>query len=192
MRGRSSSVFNGSFSPTADGCCWSAAPSPACRQRTGKTSASLFGVRGLPTPHPASRLIEDSLVIARAHLPARIGRQQVPQRTVLVIDLEVFLLIRRRHLVSSKQEGNLMVFIGDLSTLVRRGWCGRHSPVFAELMPTPGSGFLILIENVAVARPALAARAGCGSLSCSRQETRKNMFRMRRGRHHPENSGGMQ
>src|SRR5262247_3766362 len=56
------------------------------------TFSSSLGVRLLPGPHLAARLVEEPLVVPLPHLPARLRRQLREERRVHVVDLQVLRL----------------------------------------------------------------------------------------------------
>src|SRR5436190_12747966 len=61
-------------------------------------------IRILPGPHSLPGRIEDSLVVPFAELLACLFVQQVPKRTVLVVNPEIVLLICRRDFIGAEQE----------------------------------------------------------------------------------------
>src|SRR6185503_13745319 len=63
-----------------------------------------FDMRGLPTAHFPSRFIKDSFVISLAHFVAGFRSQQLPERFILVVDAEIFLLVWRSDFVCAEEK----------------------------------------------------------------------------------------
>src|SRR5215213_4946828 len=91
-----------------------------------------FDVRGLPTADPASSFVENSFVVLKPHLFAGFRRKQLPERFILVVDLEIFLLIGRSYLVGAKEK-TVRMSIDDGRCVLRR--FRRRHDVLRHLVP---------------------------------------------------------
>src|SRR5215213_214181 len=77
-----------------------------------------FDVRGLPTADLASSFIENSFVVFQPHPFAGFPCKQLPERFVLVVNPEIFLLIGRSYLVSA-EEKTVRMSIHDSRRILR-------------------------------------------------------------------------